>query len=265
MTSSGYLETTFGLNGQTAIVTGAGVGGLGEHVAIALANAGVRVGIVDLPTRERELNELYQKLPTVSGGHEIGFCDVRDEGAVETAFAGIVKKFGSLNVLVNCAGVMIRKSTMEMSLEEWQRIIDINLTGTWLTNRAAARTMLKAKSGRIVNFSSLYTNIVGPLPEAPYYASKGGVAQVTKALAGEWGTSGINVNCVAPGVFFPTAMTEPLRQQEEVLNRMRERTMLKRLGNPAEDLAGVVLFLCARASAYMTGQVIYIDGGWTAI
>lgn len=264
MSAGNYIEKVFGVEGQTAIVTGAGVGGLGEQIAFALASAGVRVGVVDLPSRKQELDELFEKLPTVAGGHAIGFCDVRDEKGVERTFSEIALNLGSLNILVNVAGVMIRKATMDMSLEEWQRIIDINLTGTWITNKAAARVMLPAKSGRIINFSSLYTNIVGPLPEAPYYASKGGVAQVTRALAGEWGVSGINVNCIAPGVFFPTAMTAPLKQQEDVLNRMRERTMLKRLGSPTEDLTGVVLFLCSSASKYMTGQVIFVDGGWTA-
>lgn len=264
MSEGSYIDQLFGIAGKTAIVTGAGIGGLGEQIAMALANAGVRVGVIDLQSHTEELSELFDKLPPVKGGHVMGFCDVREQVEVDRTFGELASKLGSINILVNVAGVMIRKATMDMSLEEWQRVIDINLTGTWITNKAAARFMLPANSGRIVNFSSLYTDIVGPLPEAPYYASKGGVAQVTRALAGEWGISGINVNCIAPGVFFPTAMTAPLKQQEEVLNRMRERTMLKRLGVPAEDLAGVVLFLCSNASSYMTGQVIYVDGGWTA-
>src|SRR5919202_3338161 len=132
------------------------------------------------------------------------------------------------------------------------------------SSRRVAREMVRQGGGKIVNTSTLYTNIVGPLPESAYYASKAGVANLTRGLALEWGKQGINVNCLAPGVFYPTNMTAPLAKQPERLEWMRSRTLLGRLGNPEHDLKGVVVFLASPAADYVTGQVIFADGGWTA-
>lgn len=264
MTAAGPEQGLFNLTGRAAFVTGAAPGGLGEQMARALAAAGARVALLDLPQWGAQLADLATDLPDVDGGHFAATCDVSDEAAVEAAVAAAVGELGEVHFLVNAAGVMLRKPTLETSLAEWHRVLDVNLTGTWLMSRAVARRMLDAGFGRIVNISSLYTNIVGPLPEAPYYASKGGVAQLTRALAGEWSPAGINVNCIAPGVFFPTSMTEPLREQPNVLDRMRARTFVGRLGDPVTDIGGVAVFLCSRAAAYITGQVIFVDGGWSA-
>ena len=159
---------------------------------------------------------------------------------------------------------MLRKPATETSLVEWQRVLDINLTGTWLLNRAAGRVMIGAGSGKIINFASVYAERVGPVPESAYYASKSGIANLTRSMASEFGTYGIQVNCLGLGVFYPTAMTAPLKDAPETLRWMEERTLLKRLGDPERDLDGIVALLASAASDYITGQVLYVDGGWSA-
>ena len=159
---------------------------------------------------------------------------------------------------------MLRREIELTSPEEWQHIIDVNLTGTWLLNRAVAPVMRAQGSGRIINFSTVYAERVGPIPESAYYAAKAGIANVTRAVASELGSSGVTANCLAPGVFFPTRMTEPLRDDPERLRWFSERTLLGRLGDPARDLSGPLLLLASDASSYMTGQILYVDGGWSA-
>ena len=119
-------------------------------------------------------------------------------------------------------------------------------------------------SGRIINFSTVYAERVGPIPESAYYAAKAGIANLTRSVASEAGPTGITVNCLAPAVFYPTRMTAPLADQPDRLEWFRARTMLGRLGDPATDLAGPLLLLASDAGAYMTGQILYVDGGWSA-
>ena len=257
----GWVEDTFGLRERVAVVTGAAKGGLGAHVAQALASAGARVALVDLPDRHAELDATLASL--AGEGHVALVGDVTDEKQVADVFDAAGAQLGPVDILVQAAGIMLRKAAIETTLEEWSRVLEVNLTGTWLTNTAAARRMLD-RGGRIVNVSSVYTNIVGPLPEPAYYASKGGVAQLTRGLAMEWSKRGINVNCIAPGVFYPTRMTEPLAATPGVLQAMEERTFLGRLGDPSRDIGGLVVFLASPAAAYVTGQVIFCDGGWSA-
>jgi NAD(P)-dependent dehydrogenase (short-subunit alcohol dehydrogenase family) len=175
-----------------------------------------------------------------------------------------VDRLGKIDILVHHAGVMLRRETLDTSVADWQRVIDINVTGTWLMARAVARDMITRGYGRIIATSSVYANIVGPIPEPAYYASKAAVANLTRALASEWGRRGITVNCVAPGVFFPTRMTQALAEDPGRLDEMAQRTLLGRVGDPAQDLSGTIIWLASDAARYVTGQVIYVDGGWTA-
>jgi NAD(P)-dependent dehydrogenase (short-subunit alcohol dehydrogenase family) len=140
--------------------------------------------------------------------------------------------------------------------------VRVNLTGSWLLAREVAPAM--SATGRIVNLSTVYAERVGPVPESAYYASKAGVANVTRALAAELGPRGITVNCLAPGVFYPTKMTAALGADPERLQWFADRTMLGRLGDPDTDFAGPLLLLASSASSYLTGQVLYVDGGWSA-
>lgn len=251
------VTSLFDLTGEVALVVGAARGGLGARAARDLTEAGATVAIADVPGRKDDL----LATPHASA-HEV---DVTGEASVATLVADVVAQHGRLDVLVNAAGVMLRKAYDETSLAEFEHVIRVNLTGSWLLGREVARAMTSAGTrGRIVNLTTVYAERVGPVPESAYYASKAGVANVTRALAAELGSLGIVVNCLAPGVFYPTRMTSPLGEDPDRLRWFAERTMLGRLGDPDSDLTGPLLLLASRASSYLTGQVVYVDGGWSA-
>jgi gluconate 5-dehydrogenase len=255
------MNGLFDLTGKVALVVGAGAGGLGERIAVALAGQGASLALAD---RAERADDLAATALQCGSGASTSFCDVTDEARISALFDTVISAHGRVDILVNAAGVMLRKAYDETSLDEFQRVIGVNLTGTWLLNREAGRRMSPQRSGKIVNLSTVYAERVGPVPESAYYASKAGIANVTRALASELGPHGITVNCVAPGVFYPTRMTAALSDNTEQLDWFARRTMLGRLGDPEHDIAGPVILLASDASAYMTGQVVYVDGGWSA-
>jgi gluconate 5-dehydrogenase len=254
------MPDLFRLDGEVALVIGAAAGGLGGHAALCLAEAGATVALADLPDRDRDVQEIARQCPSATR-HAV---DVTDETSLSRLVADVVSRHGRIDVLVCTAGVMLRKELEDTSLAEWKRVLDVNLTGTWLANRAVAPVMRAQGSGRIVNFSTVYAERVGPIPESAYYASKAGIANVTRAVASELGPVGVTVNCLAPAVFFPTRMTAPLADDPSRLEWFTGRTMLGRLGDPEHDLAGPLLLLASDAGRYITGQVLYVDGGWSA-
>jgi gluconate 5-dehydrogenase len=252
------------LTGRRALVTGASAGGLGQYFALALARAGADVAVLDRPSEADRLTESAESVRREGVAALELHADVTEEEQVEAEVARLVAEWGDVHILINAAGIMLRRPALETSLTDWRRVIDVNLVGSWLVSRVVAAHMATHGWGRIIEVSTQYAGIAGPMPESAYYASKAGVANLTRSLASEWAPLGITVNCLAPGAFYPTRMTAPLADDPGRLESIARRTMLGRLGDPAKDLDGPVLFLASEASSYVTGTVLYVDGGWTA-
>ncbi|MER3482111.1 MAG: gluconate 5-dehydrogenase [Meiothermus sp.] len=243
----------FRLNGKTALVTG-GSRGLGLEIAVALSQAGAKVAL--MARREGFFEEALKYVPNAMP--IVG--NVQDEAALEAAFASL----GEVAILVNAAGVTWGQDALEVPAAKIREVLDVNITGTFLASRIAARGMKEWGYGKILNIAST-AGLAGSPPEvldaAAYSASKGGMIALTRDLAVKWGRYGIRVNALAPG-FFPTRMTEKLLPRMEQM--VAERTPLGRIGKTGE-LAAAALYLCAPASDYVTGQVLAVDGGMTAL
>jgi gluconate 5-dehydrogenase len=252
------------LSGRRAVVTGGSAGGLGHHFALALARAGADVAVLDRPGEEEPLGQTAEAIRREGRASAELLADITDETQVAAEISRLTRQWGDVHILVNGAGVMLREPALDSAAADWRRVVDVNLTGTWLVSRVVARHMSAHGWGRIVNVSTQYAAQVGPMHESAYYASKAGVANLTRSLASEWAAYGINVNCLAPGAFYPTRMTAGLADVPGRLEYLSGRTMLGRLGNVTADLDGPVVFLASDASSYVTGSVLYVDGGWTA-
>jgi gluconate 5-dehydrogenase len=247
--------------GQTAIVTGAS-SGLGVCFAEALAECGVNLVIA--ARRNEKLVKVAEDLTREYGVKVVPVqTDVAQEDQVIKMVKTAVDRFGSLQIIVNNAGIGALNPSADMPLEEWKKVIDVNLTGVFLCARTAAREMIKNKYGKIVNIASIYGAVGDIFPTAPYYASKGAVINLTRALAIEWAAYKINVNSIAPG-FFPSEMTASVFQDEKAMQHILSRTPLGRTGEPL-DLKAALTYLSSPASNYVTGQTIFVDGGWTAL
>jgi len=255
------MELCFSIKGQTAIVTGAS-SGLGVTFAETLAECGVNLVIA-----ARRYERLTKIAEDLTHNHKVRVvpvkADVSQENDVINMVQTAVKQFGSLEILVNNAGVGALNPSVTMPLEEWKRVIDVNLTGVFLCARTAAREMIKKEYGKIVNIASIYGAVGDIFPTASYYASKGAVINLTRALAIEWAKHKVNVNSIAPG-FFPSEMTEGVFKDERAMQHILSRTPLGRTGEPA-DLKAALTYLSSPASNYITGQTIFVDGGWTAL
>jgi 2-deoxy-D-gluconate 3-dehydrogenase len=245
----------FRLDGQVALVTGASTG-LGQAIAVALAQAGADVachGNTHSPEATREaVTTIGRKAFALTG-------DLSERETPGQLIESALAHFGQLDILVNNAGTIRRAPAIEYSDEDWQTVIEVNLSSVFRLSQLAARHMIERGRGKILNIASLLS-FQGGITVPAYAASKGGVAQLTKALANEWAARGINVNAIAPG-YMRTDNTRALQQDATRNRQILERIPAARWGEPS-DLAGAAVFLCSPASDYVNGHVLVVDGGW---
>ena len=246
----------FDLNGKTALVTGGGRG-IGRGIALALAEAGANVAVTS--RTESELKSVASEISALSRKAYFSTVDVRNKEAISNFVEKVVQEEGKIDILVNGAGTNKRVPFLEVTEEDWDFVMDINLKSVLFATQAVIPYMKKQKYGKIINIASL-TSEIGLNHMTIYGASKGGVSQITKALAVEFADDGILTNAIGPG-YFKTEMTKVLFEDQQKVEWMKSRIPLKRTGN-VEDIQGAAVFLASDASNYITGQTIYVDGGW---
>ena len=248
----------FNLRDKVALVTGAGKG-LGKSMALALSESGAHVVVVsrtlsEIEATAREIQENSVKSLPIA-------LDVTKEEDVVRMVETILREFQTIDILVNNVGTFIGGPLVELSLGDWHKMLEINLTSTYLCSKVVGKHMVEKQKGKIINTSSAL-GVFGARDSGAYCASKGGVIQLTKALAVEWAKYNINVNSIAPYA-LETDMTRTMLEDEKVKKAILSKIPLKRIGQPA-DLSGAVVFLASKASDYITGQVIFVDGGFSA-
>jgi gluconate 5-dehydrogenase len=256
------INELFELNGRVALVTG-GSSGIGRAIAYHLARAGAAVVHAALPQEEKALKEAVKEVETLGMRAAYETCDVSNLDELPAMVERASSYFGSPDILVNAAGVNLREPWEKVSPETWNKTIAINLTAPFFLARLLVPSMRENGWGKIINIGSLQSVRAFP-NSAAYGASKGGVLQLTRAMAEAWSKdqSGITCNAIGPG-FFKTGLTAPLYDDQKVINALSRQTIIGRNGE-LSDLAGVTVFLASRASDYITGQLIFLDGGWTA-
>jgi 2-deoxy-D-gluconate 3-dehydrogenase len=249
------MSDLFRLDGKVALVTGAAAG-IGAAIAEALAEHGADVACHG-NTRAADATAALVRAKNRKGAAISG--DLSDRATPTKLVAEVLERFGRIDILVNNAGMMRRAPAVEHSDEDWDAVLNVNLTSVFSLCKLAGKHLLEQGSGKIVNIASLLS-FQGGVTVPAYAASKGGIAQLTKALANEWAGRGVNVNAIAPG-YIETENTVALRQNPDRFRQISERIPAGRWGTP-RDLAGAAVFLCSDASAYVHGHVLTVDGGW---
>jgi NAD(P)-dependent dehydrogenase (short-subunit alcohol dehydrogenase family) len=252
------MNKLFDLSGKTALVVG-GHGGIGKAIALGLADAGADVAVASrnieaLKNTAREIEAQGRKSLAVE-------VDIVDEKQVNGMVEKVLKKFSRIDILVNAAGLAIRKPADSFPIDEWQKVMDINTRGTFLCCQAAGRVMLKQKKGRIINVSSVRGRYGLPSGYAAYCPSKGAVDTLTRTLACEWAKSNVLVNAVAPTI-VETDLTKDALADPAYAKQMKDRIPMGRWALPG-DIVGPVIFFASAASGFVTGQILYVDGGVT--
>jgi NAD(P)-dependent dehydrogenase (short-subunit alcohol dehydrogenase family) len=254
------LAALFRLDGCQSLITGA-ARGIGFATARMLAAAGSRVALVDLD--QAALEDAAATL--AAAGHRVSThaVDIADEEAVARTVESIIGAAGAIDVLVNNAGIGARRPTEELDTATWERVLAVNLTGAFICTRTVGRMMLARQRGAVVNVASIMGVVGNSLyANAAYHATKGGLVNLTRALAVEWAPRGIRVNAVAP-CFVDTALTQKLLSDRAMAAAIVERTPLGRLAAP-DEVAAAILFLASDAASMITGQILAVDGGWLA-
>jgi 2-deoxy-D-gluconate 3-dehydrogenase len=247
----------FRLDGKLALVTGA-ASGLGAAIAVALAEAGADVAVHG---NRRPAGATADLIRALGRGAESFAADLSLPHGADELYEAVAAKMGAPEILVNNAGMIYREAAENYDAEQWMKVVQVNLNSVFRLSQLAGRAMLEKKRGKIVNIASLLS-FQGGIRVPAYAASKGGVAQLTKALANEWAARNVQVNAIAPG-YFRTENTTALRQDETRSRQILERIPAGRWGEP-EDLAAAAVFLASPASDYVTGEVLVVDGGWMA-
>ena len=249
----------FDLTGRAAIVTG-GTKGLGRSMAAGLASAGADVAIVS--RHGDEAKAVADEIAREYGHRSVGIqCDVTLPADAEAMAATVLREFGKIDVLINSAGINIRGPIEDLSPEQFQQVMTVNVTGTWLSCRAVVPHMKRAGQGRIINLSSAI-GLIGVPNRTPYASSKGAVVQMTRTLGLELAPHGVLVNAICPGPFL-TEMNIPIANTEDAQKFIIGATALKRWAR-LEEIQGAAIFLASAASSYVTGSMLVVDGGWTA-
>ena len=252
------MSDLFSLNGRVALITGSAQG-LGFTIARGMLDAGAKVVLSDVSAAALEKAQAALRAEGLDAAAYV--FDISNEEQVASAVSAIEAEVGPIDILVNNAGIHKRSLLIDMPVENWRKVIDVNLSGAFIVGRAVARGMIARRRGKIINIASINAAMVRP-NIGNYCAAKGGIVTLTKSMATEWGAFNINVNAIGPG-YFLTDLTKPLAEDPAFDAWVKSEVPLRRWGNP-EDLVGLAVMLASPAADYITGQTIYIDGGWQA-
>jgi NAD(P)-dependent dehydrogenase (short-subunit alcohol dehydrogenase family) len=247
----------FDLTGKTAAVIGAG-SGIGEAVALGCARQGAR--IVCLDVNEAAAKSVADRAAAAGGQSESGALDIRDAAAVDRVFADLDRKY-AVEIAICTPSINVRKPIMQYTDDELSRVLDVNIQGNFNVLRAAGRVMTPRGKGSIILFSSVRSQVVEP-GQGAYAATKAGIVQLARAAAAEFGPHGVRVNAIGPGV-IETPLTAPIKANADWYNAYAAKSVFKRWGKP-EELVGATVFLASDAASYVTGSIIFVDGGWLA-
>ena len=249
------IQDLFKLDGQVAAITGA-TRGIGRSMALALAEAGADLALLQ---RNVELLDLKEEIEALGRKCVIIPCDLNDSLQVKEAIPAVVEAFGKIDILVNCAGIQRRSPSVDFTEMEWDEVLNVNLKTVWTLCQQAGRYMVPNRSGKIINMASLLS-FQGGINVPAYAAAKGGVAQLTKALSNEWAPHNVNVNAIVPG-YIATDMNTALIQDDNRNKQILDRIPAGDWGKP-EDFQGAVVYLASKASDYVHGHLLAVDGGW---
>ncbi|HVL69555.1 MAG TPA: SDR family NAD(P)-dependent oxidoreductase [Vicinamibacterales bacterium] len=252
------MKHIFDLSGKVAVVVG-GASGIGEAVTAGAAQLGARVVCLDV--RGGDAERVRARVQEAGASCEAGALDIRDASAVDAALAEVAERHGTLDIVICTPSINVRKKILDYQDDELARVLDLNLAGTFHVLRAAGRIMTAQRRGSIVLFSSIRSVVVEP-GQSVYAATKAGILQLARGAASEFGPFGVRVNCVAPGV-IETPLTAPIKSQPQWFEAYAAKSVFNRWGT-AEEMVGPTLFLASDAASYVTGTVLYADGGWLA-